>query len=113
MRGNICSFLVISVAVLQIVPLALADVERESLDRRAHRAALQSSSHEEDASVGPGDLLVVFGTTSTAHHPELVKATRFWRKVGQGSLLALSAKLSEAWHPFTILMMTNKLSLVY
>ena len=92
MRRNGCSFLVISVTVLQIVPLALADIERDSLDRRVRRAALQSSNHKGDASVGPGDLLVVFGTTSTAHHPELVKATRFWRKVGQGSLLSLSAE---------------------
>ena len=82
------SFLLTLTALLQIVPLALGDAERESLDRRAHRAALQSSSHEPDASVGPGDLVVVFGTTSGGHHPELVKATRFWRKVGCYALSA-------------------------
>lgn len=76
------SFPLTLITLLQIISLAWGDAERESLDRRAHRAALQSSSHEPDASVGPEDLVVVFGTTSSGHHPELVKATRFWRKVG-------------------------------
>lgn len=33
------------------------------------------------APAGLGDLVVVFGTTSADQHPELVTASRFWRKV--------------------------------
>lgn len=44
-------------------------------------------------SVGPADLLVVFGTTLAGNHSELVKATRFWRKVQRADCFPQSASL--------------------
>ncbi len=65
--------------IFQTAAQILASAERESLDRRAHRAIAEAADDTSWA-VTASDLVIVLGTTSAGNHPELLKATRFWKK---------------------------------
>ncbi|KAK9861544.1 hypothetical protein WJX84_011487 [Apatococcus fuscideae] len=67
---------------------------RDTVERRAHRAPLQIADQDTAGLVGPEDLVIVFGTTTAGDRPELVQATRFWRK-GVAAFIATNGNVSE------------------